>query len=149
MKDNEAFKQLCKTYFKLMPAHYNCIDKTFAYTASGNCVQLYLIYHGLKALNNDPTITDQIRSQLRYQSEAPKPQKQARLNDEEDCPHQIYPVLIHSYKVEKEMDRLQLFVNMLFIVELCHRLSDNFQPTQSFKNNFVEPYVKRDETGLI
>lgn len=58
-QEDEVFKHLRKTYFRIFSTHYSCIDKTFAYTAAGNIVQLYLVYHGSRAKNSDPTFSSE------------------------------------------------------------------------------------------
>ena len=135
-----AFNQVRKTYFRISRKQYSCIDKTFAYTAAGNLVNLYLVYHGSSAKNNDPTFSTDS-----YYSGSAKPKKQSRLDEDVAIEHQdetiedlkVYFKEICTYDLQSVSDRLRLYVNMFFIAEICHRLSKNFQPCTDFVNNFV------------
>lgn len=83
------------------------------------------------------------------------PQKQARRdfyeqveidNDEEITNEEkLYFAKIHEYDLSSVLDRLQLFVNMFFIAEICHRLSKNFRPSEDFIQ--IPSYVQEKTDG--
>ena len=50
--------------------------------------------------------------------------------------------LLNSFDLTEVLDRLKLFVNMLFIAEISYRLSRNFQPTDDFLSHCLSPYTR-------
>lgn len=61
----------------------------------------------------------------------------------------LFFIEIHTYNLASIFDRLQLFVNMFFIAEICNRLSRNFLPSQGFIDKYIGPYTRvfKDEQG--